>query len=88
MNRPENTGNGNHTTVNNAELSTLAKCFADQVNVGCIPQPEPDLFTRNALTYPPWKAAFETLNRRKESPTFRKNLLSPKISRGCCGRGC
>ena len=41
----ENTGNGNHTTMNNAELSTSAKCFADLVNLRCIPQPEPDLLT-------------------------------------------
>lgn len=54
------------------DLEAIMKMFADQVQVGRYPVPEPGIFTGEIMQYPSWKTAFSILIDRKNIPEAEK----------------
>ena len=53
-------------------LLDLARSLADQMTISRLPPPEPSVFTGDPLSYPSWKAAFESLFEQKKMPTSER----------------
>ena len=53
-------------------LLDLARSLADQMTISRLPPPEPSVFTGDPLSYPSWKAAFESLIEQKKIPTSER----------------
>ena len=53
-------------------LLDLARSLADQMTINRLPPPEPSVFTGDPLSYPSWKAAFESLIEQKKIPTSER----------------
>ena len=67
-------------------LLDLARSLADQMTISRLPPPEPSVFTGDPLSYPSWKAAFESLIEQKKI-YFREITLFEKVCLRC-GQGC
>lgn len=65
----------NHAAINShsaanhdSATSSLARVFADSVNLNRLPIPEPSVFTGDPLRFVEWKTAFHALIERKGVP--------------------
>ena len=59
--------NNTHQLSDSDQLQ-IFKLFADQINLGRLPSPEPGIFTGNPMDYPTWSVAFDTLIEQKRIP--------------------
>ncbi|XP_078321623.1 uncharacterized protein LOC111100747 [Crassostrea virginica] len=70
-------------TMNDAsETSTLAKVFADSVNLNRLPIPEPSVFTGDPLRFVEWKTSFHALIERKGIPEQERLFYLKKYVAG------
>ena len=70
-------------TMNDAsETSTLAKVFADSVNLNRLPIPEPSVLTGDPLRFVEWKTSFHALIERKGIPEQERLFYLKKYVAG------
>ena len=58
--------------TSNLDLGTLAKTFAESVNLSRLPIPEPTIFSGDSLKYPSWKASFTALIESRGIPAIER----------------
>ncbi|XP_055958550.1 uncharacterized protein LOC130013685 [Patella vulgata] len=63
---------------NNETLSSIAKMFAEQVNLSKLPAPEPIIFSGDPLKYPTWKSGFRSLIEHKNIQPVEKMFYLKK----------
>lgn len=72
----------NATVSNDSVMNSLAKVFADSVNLNRLPVPEPSVFTGDPLRFVEWKTAFYALIERKGIPEEERLFYLKKYVAG------